>query len=67
MQARYEAACKWMVYGVDGLGGEGCMRMRPKLHLPVIGRAFRVTSVTCGIVRHLEDAVSHRSMGLEGS
>ena len=28
----------------DGLGGEGCTRMRPKLHLrlPVLGHAFRL-------------------------
>ncbi len=36
---------KWIVYGTDGLGGKGYTRMRPKLHLPVLGRAFRVTGV----------------------
>jgi hypothetical protein len=35
--------CKWIAYGTDGLGGKGCTRMRPKLHLPVLGHAFRVT------------------------
>ena len=39
--------CKWIAYGTDsdGLGGEGCTRMRPKfnkLHLPVLGHAFRL-------------------------
>ena len=37
--------CKWIAYGADGLGGKGCTRMRPKLHLPVLGHAFRVTGV----------------------
>jgi hypothetical protein len=39
--------CKWIAYGTDGLGGKGCTRMRPtrKLHLPVLGHAFRVTGV----------------------
>ena len=37
--------CKWIAYGTDGSGGKGCTRMRPKLHLPVIGHAFRVTGV----------------------
>jgi hypothetical protein len=42
---------KWILVayglGCDGLGGKGCQctRMRPKLHLPVWGRAFRVTGV----------------------
>ena len=37
--------CKWIACGTDGLGGKGCTRMRPKLHLPVFGHwhAFRVT------------------------
>ncbi len=37
--------CKLIAYGSDGLGGRGCTRMRPKLHLPVFGHAFRVTGV----------------------
>jgi hypothetical protein len=40
-----ERHCKWMVHGAAGLRasglGEGCTCMRPKLHLPVLGRAFR--------------------------
>ena len=32
--------CKWIAYG---LGGKGCTSMRPKLHLPVLGHAFRIT------------------------
>jgi hypothetical protein len=40
-----EQHCKWKVYGTDSLGGKGCTRMRPKLHLPVLGHAFRVTGV----------------------
>ena len=35
--------CKWIACGTDGLGGKGCTCMRPKLHLPVLGHAFRVT------------------------
>ncbi len=35
--------CKWIACGTDGLGGKGRTRMRPKLHLPVLGHAFRVT------------------------
>ncbi len=35
--------CKWIACGTDGLGGRGCTSMRPKLHLPVLGYAFRVT------------------------
>jgi hypothetical protein len=35
--------CNWIACGSDGLGGKGCTRMRPKLHLPVLGHAFRVT------------------------
>jgi hypothetical protein len=38
-----EQHCNWIVYGTDGLGGKGCKRMRPKLHLPVLGHAFRIT------------------------
>jgi hypothetical protein len=38
--------CKWIAYGSDGfkLGGKGCTRMRPKLHLSraVLGHAFRL-------------------------
>ncbi len=57
--------CKWIAHGTDGLGGKGCTRMRPKLHLrPVLGHAFRVYGVMAGgIVRHLElegCVVSHR-------
>jgi hypothetical protein len=37
--------CKWIAYGADGLGGKGCTRMRPKLHLPVFGYASRITGV----------------------
>ncbi len=37
--------CKWIAYGTDGSGGKGCTRMRPKLHLPVLGHAFRVIGV----------------------
>ncbi len=34
---------------------KGCTRMRPKLHMPGFGHAFRVTGVMAGgIVRHLE-------------
>jgi hypothetical protein len=40
-----EQHCKWIVYGTDSLGGKGCTRMRPKLHLSVLGHAFRVTGV----------------------
>ncbi len=29
--------CKWIVHGTDDVGGKGCTRMRPKLHLPVLG------------------------------
>jgi hypothetical protein len=46
---------KWMAYGTDGSGSKGCTRMRPKLHLPVIGHAFRVTQAgvmaQCGILK----------------
>ena len=31
---------KWIVHGTAGLRGKGCTRMRPKLHLPVLGHAF---------------------------
>ncbi len=34
--------CKCIAYGTDGSGGKGCTRMRPKLHLPVFGHAFRL-------------------------
>jgi hypothetical protein len=34
---------KWIVYGSDGLGGKGCTRMRPKLQLPALRHAFRIT------------------------
>jgi hypothetical protein len=50
--------CKWIVYGTDGLGGRGRTRMRPKLHLPVVGHAFPGHCQWChwhaisGIVRH---------------
>jgi hypothetical protein len=48
----------------DDLGGQGCKRMRPKLHLPALGHAFRsLESHWChhydGIVRHLEDCAVH--------
>ncbi len=63
--------CKWIAYGTDGLGGKGCTRMRPKLHLPVqvFGHAFRVrvTGVMASIlvVRHLEGCVvSHPSRSI---
>ncbi len=41
-----------IAYGTDGLlvAGKGCTRMRPKLHLPVLGRAFRVTGVLAWLV-----------------
>ena len=39
-----EQHCKCIVHG-DGLGGKGCTRLRSKLHLPVLGHAFRVTGV----------------------
>ena len=38
-----EQHCKWIVHGTVGLRGKGCTRMRPKLHLPVLGRALRAT------------------------
>ena len=40
-----ERHCKRTVHGTDCLGGKGCTRMRPKLHLPVpvLGHAFRIT------------------------
>ncbi len=45
-------------YGTDGLGGKGrtriMRRMRPKLHLPVLGRASEAPSHwSHGIIRHL--------------
>ena len=42
-----EQHCKWIV---NGTGGKGCTRMRPKLHLPVLGHAFRVTGVMAQFV-----------------
>jgi hypothetical protein len=42
--------CKWIPYGTEGSGGKGCSRMRPKLHLPVFGHAFRVTGVMAKLV-----------------
>ena len=46
--------CKWIAYGSDGLGGKGCTRMRPKLHLPVFWHCFPSPSHWClGIVRHV--------------
>ena len=46
--------CKRIAYGTDdsGLGGKGSTRMRPKfkLHLPVLGHAFRVTGVMASFV-----------------
>ncbi len=51
--------CKWIAYGTDGLGGKGCTRMRPKLHLPVCqwGDAFRVTGVMAWLVIWKPEAV----------
>ncbi len=46
MRARYGTASQqWIVYGTGGLRGKGCTRMRPKLHLPVLGHrdAFQVS------------------------
>ena len=59
--------CKWIAYGTDGLGGKGCTRMCPKLHLPVLGTLLLQAHFPghwChGIVRHLEGyAVPHRSI-----
>jgi hypothetical protein len=48
--------CKWIAYRADGpgLGGKGCTRMRPKLHLPgfitMLGHAFRVTGIMAWFV-----------------
>jgi hypothetical protein len=56
--------CKWIAYGTDGLGGKGRTRMRPKLHLPVFGRA-RFPNHWCHgilVVSRFEGCVvSHRS------
>ena len=35
-----EQHCDWIVRGTVGLRGKGCTRMRPKLHLPVLGHAL---------------------------
>ena len=40
-----EQHCKLIVHETDGLRGKGRTRMHPKLHLPVLGHAFRVTVV----------------------
>ncbi len=45
-----EQQCKWILHGTDGLRGTGCTRMRSKLHLPVLGCAFRVTGVMASFV-----------------
>ena len=49
-----EQHCKWMALGTDGLRGKGRMRMRPKLHLPVLEHAFRATDVMASSVSCLE-------------
>ena len=38
-----EQHCDWIVHGTVGLRGKGCTRMRPKLHLPVLGHALRAS------------------------
>ncbi len=56
--------CKWIAYGIVGLGGKSCTRMRPKLHLPVFWARFP-SHCFHGIVRNLEGrgrAVPHRSI-----
>ncbi len=56
--------CKWIACGTDGLGGKGCTRMRPKLHLPVLGTpALPESLVSWHIDRNFEGcAVPHRSI-----
>ncbi len=64
-----EQHCKWIVHGAAGFRGRlgGCTRMRPKLHLPVLGHVLRASGVmprSCQwLVRHLEGCVvTHRSI-----
>ena len=35
-----EQHCKWIVHGTASVRGKDCTRMRPKLHLPVLGHVF---------------------------
>jgi hypothetical protein len=51
-----EQHCKWIVHGAAGLRGKGCTRMRPKLHLPVLGHVF-FEPLASWHVRHSEDYV----------
>ncbi len=65
-----EQHCKWIVYGTDGLGSRaqashlklrGCTRMRPKLHLAVLGRAFRVRVTGVMAYRDVVRVVRYKS------
>jgi hypothetical protein len=59
-----EQHCDWIVHGTAqvGLRGKGCTRMRPKLHLPVLGHALRASGDrSCSSFGRLR-AVTHRSI-----
>jgi uncharacterized metal-binding protein len=45
-----EQHCKWISSWIRWLGGKGCTRMRPKLHLPILGHAFRITGIMAEFV-----------------
>ena len=56
-----EQHCKWIVHGTVGLRGKGCTRMRPKLHLPVLGQwGTLYEPLVSEPVRHLEGYVVTR-------
>ncbi len=59
----YSIANGSIACGTDGLGGKGCTRMRPKLHLPVFVWVRFPSHWFHGMVRNLEGcAVPHRSI-----